>query len=139
MVKGLSVKAFDEWWHKTHFQVAELQPIHKINPFTEEERDQILGFYRKNRPYWAYGFAYFRFYTGTRPSEATALKWGSVDLQSGKEVLQVLDDASVLFDRENRGLQPITAREHHAPVPLGSFNTSPNCFDAFEEETILED
>ena len=89
MVKGLSVKAFDEWWHKTHFQVAELQPIHKINTFTEEERDRILAYYRNNRPYWAYAFVYFRFYTGTRPSEATALKWGSVDLLSGKATFSV--------------------------------------------------
>jgi integrase len=64
------------WWPR----LAQREP----DPYTEQERDAILGHYRNNRPYWAYAFVYFRFWTGTRPSEATALKWGSVDLVNGK-------------------------------------------------------
>jgi integrase len=69
------------WWPRL--------PQREPDPFTEEERDRMLAYYRNNRPYWAYGFLYFRFYTGTRPSEATALKWGSVDLLSGKATFSV--------------------------------------------------
>jgi len=32
---------------------------------------------------------FFRFWTGTRPSEAVALKWGSVDLVSGKATVSL--------------------------------------------------
>jgi integrase len=64
------------WWPRL--------PQREPDPYTEGERDAILKHYRNNRPYWAYAFVYFRFYTGTRPSEATALKSGSVDLSSGK-------------------------------------------------------
>jgi integrase len=54
------------------------------DPYTEAERDAILKYYRANRPYKAYAFVFFRFYTGTRPSEAVALKWGNIDLISAK-------------------------------------------------------
>jgi integrase len=57
------------------------------DPFTENERDRILNFYKNKRPYWAYAFVYFRFYTGTRPSEAAALKWGNIDLTNGKATI----------------------------------------------------
>ena len=66
----------NNWWPRL--------PQKERDPYTEEARDSILAYYRKNRPHWAYAFVYFRFYTGTRPSEATALKWGSVDLLTGK-------------------------------------------------------
>ena len=69
------------WWPR--------RPQKDPDPYTEKERDAILKHYRNNRPYWAYAFVYFRFYTGTRPSEATALKWGSVDLLSGKATFLV--------------------------------------------------
>jgi integrase len=64
------------WWPRL--------PQHDPDPYTEEERDRILSVYRSKRPHWAYAFVYFRFYTGSRPSEATALKWGTVDLTNGK-------------------------------------------------------
>ena len=66
----------DKWWPTL--------PQKEPDPFSEDERDAILKFYKANRPYKAYAFVYFRFYTGTRPSEAAALKWGSVDLIHGK-------------------------------------------------------
>src|SRR6266478_2901707 len=65
-----------KWWPR----VQQDEP----DPFTEAERDLILNYYRANRPYKAYAFVYFRFYTGTRPSEAVALKWGNIDLISAK-------------------------------------------------------
>ena len=69
------------WWPRL--------PQKEPDPYTEQERDKILAYYRNNRPYWAYVFVYFRFYTGTRPSEAVALKWGSVDLLGGKATISV--------------------------------------------------
>jgi integrase len=64
------------WWPRL--------PKKEPDPYTEAERDTILDFYRNRRPYNEYAFVYFRFYTGARPSEAVALKWGSVDLLNGK-------------------------------------------------------
>ena len=66
----------NNWWPRL--------PQREPDPYSEQERDKILAYYRNNRPYWAYAFVYFRFWTGTRPSEVTALKWGSVDLISAK-------------------------------------------------------
>jgi integrase len=66
----------DNWWPRL--------PQREPDPYTEQERDSILAYYRGNRPAWAYAFVFFRFWTGTRPSEATALKWGSVDLINAK-------------------------------------------------------
>src|SRR5207245_8038086 len=71
----------EKWWPRG--------PQREVDPFDEKERDSILGYYRANRPHWAYGFTYFRFWTGCRPSEATALRWGSVDLLSGKATFSI--------------------------------------------------
>jgi len=70
-----------KWWPRL--------PQREPDPYTEQERDAILAYYRSNRPPQAYAFVYFRFWTGTRPSEATALKSGSVDLLSGKAMLSL--------------------------------------------------
>jgi integrase len=64
------------WWPKLPPQV--------IDPFDEAERDQILEYYLDHRPYWEYAFVYFRFWTGTRPGEATGLKLGTVNLKTRK-------------------------------------------------------
>jgi integrase len=64
------------WWPRL--------PQKEPDPYTEQERDAIRAYYRVNRPHWAYAFVYFRFWAGTRPSEATALKWRSVDLLNGR-------------------------------------------------------
>ena len=64
------------------------------DPFTTEERDRILGWfakkvygdhcrYRKHPSYL--GYLTFLFWTGARPSEASGLQWGDVDLK-GKVV-----------------------------------------------------
>ncbi len=69
------------WWPRL--------PQKEPDPYTEQERDAILSYYRASRPYWAYAFVYFRFWTGTRPSEGVALRWGSVDLQNAKATFTV--------------------------------------------------
>ena len=69
------------WWPRL--------PQREPDPFTEEERDAILAYYRSKRSYKEYAFVCFRFWTGTRPSEAVALKWGSVDLHNAKAMLSL--------------------------------------------------
>lgn len=69
------------WWPRL--------PKKEPDPYTEHEREAILSYYRANRPYWAYAFVYFRFYTGTRPGEGTALRWGSVDLFNSKGIISL--------------------------------------------------
>ena len=41
------------WWPRL--------PKKGPDPYTEQERDAILSYYRANRPHWAYAFVYFRF------------------------------------------------------------------------------
>jgi hypothetical protein len=53
------------------------------DPFTEEERDKILAFYRDKRPRW-YPFVATLFWTGMRPGELAALRVADVDLERGK-------------------------------------------------------
>jgi integrase len=69
------------WWPRL--------PQREPDPYTEAERDRIVNFYRGHRPHKEYAFVYFRFYTGTRPSETVALKWGSVDLINRKATFAV--------------------------------------------------
>src|SRR5258708_20890713 len=61
------------------------------DPFTAAERDRIIGWFAKkvygdhcrfhlHPPYHAY--VSFLFWTGARPSEASGLQWGDVDLKA---------------------------------------------------------
>jgi integrase len=64
-------------------------PLVKPDPFTEEDRDKILAHYRqrvseKKMRFNDYAFLYTLFWSGMRPSEATALRWGDVDLAAGR-------------------------------------------------------
>ena len=52
----------------------------EIDPYTPEERDQLLSYFWRERRHY-YPFVFFRFWTGTRPSEAIALRLGDVDLR----------------------------------------------------------
>jgi len=52
----------------------------KPDPFTEEERDKILTQFKVKNPFY-YPFLFTLFWTGMRPSEAIALRWGDVDLK----------------------------------------------------------
>ncbi len=80
------------------------------DPFTEEERDRILDYYRRKGLY-AYRYSYFQFWTGWRPSETAALKWGSVDLKRGMALV-----------RRSRNLGsealPKTRKSRHTVEPL---------------------
>jgi integrase len=51
----------------------------EIDPFTDEERDRIIDWFLRNRSHY-HAFVYFRFWTGTRPSEAIGLRRVDVDL-----------------------------------------------------------
>ncbi len=51
----------------------------KPDPFSEEERDSVLEYFREKAAYY-HPFVYTLYYTGMRPSEALALRWGDVDL-----------------------------------------------------------
>jgi len=51
----------------------------EIDPFTDEEREQIIDWFWENRRHY-HGFVFFRFWTGTRPSEGIGLRWVDVDL-----------------------------------------------------------
>jgi integrase len=58
------------------------------DPFTGEERDRLCDwFWHKNRHYFP--FVYTAFHTGMRPSELVGLKWGCVDLATGKLTVKV--------------------------------------------------
>ena len=52
------------------------------DPFTTEERDQILIEFRTRKPF-RYPFVAFQFLAGCRPSETAALRWSDVDLKAG--------------------------------------------------------
>jgi len=57
-------------------------PVSKPDPFTEEERDNIIHYFsEKNRFYSP--FVYLLFWTGMRPSEVLALRWEDIDLKHG--------------------------------------------------------
>jgi integrase len=88
----------DKWWPRP----VKAEP----DPFSELERDAILRFYRAKRPFKDYALVYFRFYTGTRPSEAVALKWGRVDLHSGKATI----NSSRTFGEDNAPKTEASAR-----------------------------
>lgn len=67
------------------------------DPFTAAERDKLLEYFRGKvwrvgrgfggyveRPHFSYfAFVFTLFYTGMRPSEAVALRWGSLDWGTG--------------------------------------------------------
>src|SRR5581483_2491202 len=52
----------------------------EIDPYTAEEREKLLGYFWRERRHY-YPFVFFRFWTGTRPSEAIALRLGDIDLK----------------------------------------------------------
>ena len=54
----------------------------KPDPFSAEERDKVLSHFRSKHGHY-YPFVFALFWTGMRPSEAIALRWGDVDLKAG--------------------------------------------------------
>ncbi len=55
----------------------------KPDPFDEEERDAIIAYFQQKVPFY-HPLVYTLFFTGMRPSEALALRWGDVDLRRGE-------------------------------------------------------
>lgn len=55
-------------------------PPKDADPFSEDERDKILAYFRRKIPH-CYPFALTQFLTGMRPSEALALRWSDIDLE----------------------------------------------------------
>ena len=51
----------------------------KPDPFSEQERDEVLSYFREKVRHY-YPLVYALFFTGMRPSEALALRWGDIDL-----------------------------------------------------------
>jgi integrase len=79
-----------DWWPKT--------VLPPIDPFTEDERDEIIKFmFNKHWARWpsGYAFLYTLFWTGARPSELTARRWRDLDLRTG-----LLSIHSSLTERE---------------------------------------
>lgn len=60
-------------------QMRSRKPVQEIDPFTVEERDQIIAAFAENYHYYYYtNFVRFCFLTGCRQSEAIALTWDKV-------------------------------------------------------------
>lgn len=53
------------------------------DPFTAEERDQIIAWARRRQPQYVPLYASV-FIAGMRPSEACGLRWGDIDLDTGE-------------------------------------------------------
>ena len=63
-------------WPKTQHE--------RPDPFTVEERDRIIEYW-KEKNFFYFPWVFTLFHTGMRPSEASALKWADVNLES-KEI-----------------------------------------------------
>ena len=89
--------------HLLGYRVVNLQPLYDpafvqrlagnspepdIDPYIESERDRIIeGVLKYRRHYHA--FVFFRFWTGTRPSEALGLRRGRLDLHRSLALIRV--------------------------------------------------
>lgn len=71
--------------HMTHdpFKIVwQRVPGDEPDPFSLDERDDILGWFREHRPHY-YPFVAVQFLAGLRPSETTALRCRDFDVQHG--------------------------------------------------------
>jgi integrase len=77
-------RAVDELIDKDPFAALEWPRAEETepDPFTENERDRILNHFGNKAPFY-YPFIYSLFWTGMRPSGATALRWSSIDFNTG--------------------------------------------------------
>lgn len=71
-------------WIKTPFEALTWPRVQleRPDPFTSEERDTILEKFAKHSAFYV-PFAHVLFWTGARPSELLALRWGDIDLRGG--------------------------------------------------------
>ena len=99
-------------------------PREKPDPFTEAECDAILSYFRQRAAerkilFADYVFVYSLFWTGMRPSEAIALRWGDVDLSIGKaEITKSRHLGAEAFSLACRGLRKSQEFDHSRSVRL---------------------
>ena len=101
-------------------------PTPKPDPFTEDERNKITGFFRERHPFY-HAFLVTMFGTGARPSEIIALRWGDVDLRAGtlsicKSHYMGVDNATKTAASERViSLAPhiVTVLKNHKPLHIG--------------------
>jgi len=79
------------------------------DPFTAEEREQIIDWWGKNDPFY-YSWVAVVFLTGMRPSEAAALRWSDIDL-GGRQIL-------ITKSRNLRKDGPPKTKHSKRPVPI---------------------
>jgi integrase len=90
-----------------------LDEAHDINPFSKEERDLIIQTMGNDSYYCHYvHYLKFLFFTGSRPSEAIALKWKNIDNGYVKFREAVVVSESGLVQKE--GLK--TQRKRDFPI-----------------------
>jgi integrase len=63
------------------------QGMTDVDPFTIEERDEIIEGFRRYAPQYV-NYVICGFWTGWRPNEAGALKWNRVDFRQGKVLIR---------------------------------------------------
>lgn len=97
-VAGYQVPDLDELFDRRLLTRVDLgRESHTIDAFSDDEREAILKHFREHE-HAHYPFVFFRFWTGTRPSEAIALRWRAVDLPRRR--LRIL--ASRVLGRDGR-------------------------------------
>lgn len=104
-----------KWWGRRKAQ--------KPDPFTEAERDKLVAHYKDKRRHY-YPYILTAFWTGARPSELVALRWGDVDLRAGKLMIQrsrtMGEDNACKTEASNRviDLVPVVVAALRAAKPL---------------------
>ncbi|MCK9376600.1 MAG: DUF3596 domain-containing protein [Syntrophobacterales bacterium] len=63
------------------------QGLTDVDPFTIEEREEIIGGFQRYAPHYL-NYVICGFWTGWRPNEACALKWHRVDFNQGKILIR---------------------------------------------------
>jgi len=80
----------------------------KPDPFSVEERDRIIEHWKEN-DFFYFPWVFTLFFTGMRPSEASALTWGDVDLTAGTISISksryMGDDSAPKTSASNRTIQ----------------------------------
>lgn len=130
-VAGYAVPDLDQLFDRRLVTRVDLgRESHTIDAFSDDERDAILKHFREHEPAH-YPFVFFRFWTGTRPSEAIALRWRAVDLPRRR--LRIL--ASRVLGRDGRPKTGKSKREvllnQEVADLLASLQPEPPAPDAF--------
>jgi len=117
----------------------------KIDPFSRDEVEAVLGYVREKHPQ-AYAFALCLADTGMRPSEASALTWGDVDLRGAGMIIVRCSrvkglTGSTKTAKSERDLRPISGRllrELKTVKPLGA-DQSTHVFRGVRGATVRQE